>query len=97
MFVDETAPDCPRAEQLQCVCANLGGARPFRAVWTDQVCTPAAVSTQTVNGVGFAPEEEPRPFRNVPFSSGTDFGYRALELHEPVRVGVRERIEHDPL
>src|SRR5882762_6102505 len=97
MVVNETAPDCPRAEQLQRVCADLGGARPFRAVWTDQVCTAAAVSTQTVNGVGFAPEEEPRPFRNVPFSSGTDFGYGAFELHEPVRVGVWERIEHDPL
>jgi hypothetical protein len=95
MLVDQSSENGSCTEQWECVCGNVGGARPFRAIRTHQIRAAAAVGAQTVNRAGLAAEEEPGTFRNVPFSPGTDFGYRAFELHQAVSVGVRERIEYD--
>src|SRR5438874_12999195 len=95
MLIDQASEDDPSAEQRKCRCGDLGSACAFRAIGTDQVRAATAVGPQAVDGVRFAPEEEPRSFRNVPFSRGTDFWDRALELHQAVSVGVRERIQYD--
>src|SRR6266576_398907 len=95
MLVDQASEEGSCTEQRKCVSGNLGGACAFRDVGTAQIRSATSVGSQAIDGAGLAPEEEPRPFRNVPFSPGTDFGYRAFELHQPVSVRIRERIQYD--
>ncbi len=74
-----------------------GDAHPLRAFRAHEVRAASAIGAQGVQGACVVPEEPPGTLGDVPLLIRAHAGDGALEPQQSIRLGIGQRIQHDPL